>query len=267
MKKYIIIAALSLTAINANATTAEMDINLSSTDKDRLSDATLSIANSYKDIAGKISVKIDSASDGKNSKPKIDEAYISKSGFKLGKQGMKFGIADTNFNTLHSSTEKAQSKAGTGLSFEGTHNDINYSIFGSKKMSGVDINTNFEQGSINGNFGFSASKGGDKIFYVSAVSGKFSVLAQKTNEDLSLDDVSVTNTRIETGSIVWVSETKNIKANNALVEVSYQLRPNVKVSVNNKDMAAIKYTINKNIVLNTEFKKNSKSNLNVNIHF
>jgi hypothetical protein len=40
---YIMIAAISLSAITANATTAQVDINLSSADHDRLSDATLSM--------------------------------------------------------------------------------------------------------------------------------------------------------------------------------------------------------------------------------
>jgi hypothetical protein len=48
---------------------------------------------------------------------------------------MKFGIASTNFNTLHSSTAKSQSMAGTGLSFEDTKNDFNYTLFASSGTS------------------------------------------------------------------------------------------------------------------------------------
>jgi hypothetical protein len=78
---------------------------------------------------GKISVKVDSASNGKNSNPKIDEMYLIKNGFKAGKQALKFGISDTNFNTLHSSTEKSQSMSGIGLSFTGETKKINYTLF------------------------------------------------------------------------------------------------------------------------------------------
>ena len=367
MKKYIMIAAISLSAITANATTAQVDINLSTADHDKLSDATLSITNTYKDIDGKISVKVDSAADGKNSKPKIDEAYISKNGFKLGKQGVKFGIASTNFNTLHSSTAKSQSTGGTGLSFEGAKNDFNYTLFASSGYSGIDINRNFQQGAISGNFGFSASRSGDKVAYISATAGKWSIFAQKTNEEIFRNEVVVTsvktNTKTDTtptdttptdttptdtkpdiecildrtkckndGSdtattiptddvpktedkevdcvkvfkdnkwtciptipnndtnpqkrhdpqalmsastksdiFKWTSTTRHIKVkesiSDALIEVSYQFRPDLRLSVNNQNMAAIHFVINKNMALNTEFNKNGSSNLNLNIRF
>ena len=362
MKKYIMIAAISLSTITANATTAQIDVNLSTADSDKLSDATLSITNTYKDIDGKISVKIDSAADGKNNKPKIDEMYISKNGFKAGTQAMKFGIASTNFNTLHSSTAKSQSMAGTGLSFEDTKNDFNYTLFASSGTSGIDINKNFQQGIISGNFGFSASRSGDKVAYISATSGKWSIFAQKTNEEIFRNEVVVTsvktNTKTDTtptdttptdtkpdiecildrtkckndGSdtattiptddvpktedkevdcvkvfkdnkwtciptipnndtnpqkrhdpqalmsassksdiFKWTSTTRHIKVkesiSDALIEVSYQFRPDLRFSINNQNMAAIQFVIKKNITLNTEFNRNGNSNINLNIHF
>jgi hypothetical protein len=108
---------------------------------------------SYNEIEGKISVKVDSASNGKNSNPKIDEMYLIKNGFKAGKQALKFGISDTNFNTLHSSTEKSQSMSGIGLSFTGETKKINYTLFVGKDTSGADINKDFKEGIIAGNFG------------------------------------------------------------------------------------------------------------------
>jgi hypothetical protein len=61
--------------------------------------------------------------------------------------------------------------AGTGLSFEDTKNDFNDTLFASSGTSGIDINKNFQQGIISGNFGFSASRSGDKVAYISATSG------------------------------------------------------------------------------------------------
>jgi hypothetical protein len=56
MKKYIVLAALSLAPLTINATTANVNINLSTADSDKLSDASLSMTNTYNEIEGKISV-------------------------------------------------------------------------------------------------------------------------------------------------------------------------------------------------------------------
>ena len=281
MKKYIVLAALSLAPLTINATTANVNINLSTADSDKLSDATLSMTNTYNEIEGKISVKVDSASNGKNSNPKIDEMYLIKNGFKAGKQALKFGISDTNFNTLHSSTEKSQSMSGIGLSFTGETKKINYTLFVGKDTSSADINKDFKEGIIAGNFGFSASKSGDKVAYISAASGKWGVFAQKTNEKKYYNGASVTTTSTQATSTqtkdksetsrVETSTTSSVEVggvtSNALIEVSYQFRPDLRLSLNNQNMAAINFAINKSMVLNTEFNQKGKSNINLGISF
>jgi hypothetical protein len=71
---------------------------------------------------------------------------------------------------------------------------INYTLFVGKDTSSADINKDFKEGIIAGNFGFSASKSGDKVAYISAASGKWGVFAQKTNEKKYYNGASVTTT-------------------------------------------------------------------------
>jgi hypothetical protein len=58
----------------------------------------------------------------------------------------------------------------------------------------------------------------------------------------------------------WTSTTRHIKVkesiSDALIEVSYQFRPDIRFSINNQNMAAIQFVIKKNITLNTEFNRN-----------